>query len=287
MKTKKLKKNPQNSTIKNLNPQFKKTKENRTLPFCKKLMKKTFGFTSKFEFLLCCAFSKVNKKRKRNPPEQRKKAIEALMQGMCFHYDPLANRVNVSVTTLAKECGLATESKKGNLSISRATRALESLCRDFNLITYDTKFDPITGSNLPSNITFTSNFFDILEISKSELTKIRNERVKWKNRERINNGLEKLSAEELIHQAFSYLRKNFRAYHRKKRLYGIKQACARRDEKLSKKQIENIVRLELTQEISKGKFSTNREIIYNEIKKRVKERMIMSRGKYTKITKVF
>jgi incFII family plasmid replication initiator RepA len=42
---------------------------------------------------------------------------------MCFHYDPLANRVQRSITNMAIECGLATESASGNLSISRATRA--------------------------------------------------------------------------------------------------------------------------------------------------------------------
>lgn len=72
---------------------------------------------------------------------------------MCFHLDPLAGergRVQCSVTTLAIECDLATESKRGNLSITRVTRALESLDKDFGLITYDTEFVAELGCNAPS-----------------------------------------------------------------------------------------------------------------------------------------
>ena len=60
--------------------------------------------------------------RRRMPPVLHRRAIDALLQGLCFHYDPLANRVQCSITTLAIECGLATESDAGKLSITRATR---------------------------------------------------------------------------------------------------------------------------------------------------------------------
>jgi incFII family plasmid replication initiator RepA len=56
------------------------------------------------------------------PPLLRRRAMMR-SRGLCFHYDPLANRVQRSITNLAIECGLATESKTGNLSITRATRA--------------------------------------------------------------------------------------------------------------------------------------------------------------------
>lgn len=59
------------------------------------------------------------------PPLLRRRAIDALLQAMCFHYDPLANRVQRSITNMAIERGLATESVSGNLSITRATRALK------------------------------------------------------------------------------------------------------------------------------------------------------------------
>jgi incFII family plasmid replication initiator RepA len=73
---------------------------------------------------------------------------------MCFHYDPLANRVQRSITNMAIECGLATESRSGNLSVSRATRALKFLA-ELGLITYQTEYDPQIGCNIPTDITFT------------------------------------------------------------------------------------------------------------------------------------
>jgi incFII family plasmid replication initiator RepA len=49
--------------------------------------------------------------------------------------------VQRSITNLAIECGLATESKSGNLSITRATRALKFMA-ELGLITYQTEYDP-------------------------------------------------------------------------------------------------------------------------------------------------
>ncbi|MFO5677728.1 plasmid replication initiator RepA, partial [Klebsiella pneumoniae] len=71
------------------------------------------------------------------PPLLRRRAVEALLQAMCFHYDPLADRMQRSITYMAIECGLATESRSGNLSITRATRALKFLA-ELGLITYQT-----------------------------------------------------------------------------------------------------------------------------------------------------
>ncbi len=69
---------------------------------------------------------------------------------MCFHYDPLANRVQRSITNMAIECGLATESRSGNLSITRATRALKFLAEP-GLITHQTEYDPQIGCNIPTD----------------------------------------------------------------------------------------------------------------------------------------
>jgi incFII family plasmid replication initiator RepA len=101
---------------KNPNPVFtKKEKDPAVLP---KLMAKAEGFTSRFDFPFmwrfcvrweaagchhCCAGVQLTR-----------------LQAMCFHYDPLANRVQRSITNMAIECGLATESRSGNLSVSRA-----------------------------------------------------------------------------------------------------------------------------------------------------------------------
>ncbi|ENL7336761.1 incFII family plasmid replication initiator RepA, partial [Shigella flexneri] len=78
----------------------------------------------RFDFAIHVAHARSLGLRRRMPPVLRRRAIDALLQGLCFHYDPLANRVQCSITTLAIECGLATESAAGKLSITRATRAL-------------------------------------------------------------------------------------------------------------------------------------------------------------------
>ncbi|HBA6343870.1 TPA: replication protein RepA, partial [Escherichia coli] len=110
--------------VKNPNPVFTPRKGAGTLKFCEKLMEKAVGFTSRFDFAIHVAHARLRGLRRRMPPVLRRRAIDALLQGLCFHYDPLANRVQCSITTLAIECGLATESAAGKLSITRATRAL-------------------------------------------------------------------------------------------------------------------------------------------------------------------
>ncbi len=113
--------------VKNPNPVFTPREGAGTLKFCEKLMEKAVGFTSSFDFAIHVAHARSKGLRRRMPPVLRRRAIDALLQGLCFHYDPLANRVQCSITTLAIECGLATESAAGKLSITRATRALTFL----------------------------------------------------------------------------------------------------------------------------------------------------------------
>ncbi|HAT1583124.1 TPA: incFII family plasmid replication initiator RepA, partial [Raoultella ornithinolytica] len=190
--------------VKNPFPCFTPPEGKETLPFCHKLMKKATRFTELFTFELYYTFARARGKRKRKPPKLRRAAINALMQALCFHYDPLANRVNATITTMAMECGLATESKKGHLSITRATRALKSLAEDTGLITYETTFDEEIGCNLPSNIQFTPALFDMLDISPEALASERNSRAEWENQKREKQGLPRLSLEELAKKAFFF-----------------------------------------------------------------------------------
>jgi incFII family plasmid replication initiator RepA len=152
------------SQVKNPNPVFTPREGKKTLPFCRKLMAKAEGFTSRFDFSIHVAFLRSLGKR-RMPPLLRRRAIDALLQAMCFHYDPLANRVQRSITNMAIECGLATESRSGNLSITRATRALKFLA-ELGLITYQTEYDPQIGCNIPTDITFTPALFSALDVSE-------------------------------------------------------------------------------------------------------------------------
>lgn len=267
-------------------PQFIEPENKRTIPFCRKLMAKASGFTDRFDFLMHVAFSRSIGKRRRKPPTLRCRAIDALLQAMCFHYDPLAGdmgRVQRSVTNLAIECGLATESAKGNLSVTRVTRTLESLDKDFGLVIYDTEFDPEIGCNVPSNIQFTPALFEALGVSVEALAAARGSRAEWKNKQREKNGLPRLDIVELAGQAFRYVRDGFRAYHRERRLQGLKRARAKRDAERSRKEIEALVKRELSREIADGRFPVDREAVMREVERRTTERTIMSRGNYTRL----
>lgn len=249
-------------------------------------MEKAVGFTARYDFLLRVAFARSEGRRYRKPPELRCRAIDALMQAMCFHYDPLAGemgRVQRSVTNLAIETGLATESEKGNLSITRVTRTLESLDREFGLVIYDTEFDPEIGCNVPSNIQFTPAMFEALDISPEALVAVRGSRAEWKNKQREKQGQPRLDLIELANQAFSYVRDGFRAYHRERRLQGLKRVRAKRDSVRSRKEIEALVKRELTREIATGRFPADREAVFREVERRTAERTIMSRGNYTRL----
>lgn len=269
--------------VKNPSPCFTPPEGKNTLPFCRKLMEKAVGFTDNFAFSMHMAFSRATGKRHRQPPRLRRTAINALMQALLFHYDPLGNRVNASITTMAIECGLATESENGNLSITRATRALASLAKDTGLITYETTFDPEIGCNVPSDIQFTPALFEMLDISPEALASERNSRAEWENQKREKQGLPRLSLDELASKAFSYVRNAFRAYHRKRRLHGLKRLRAKRDAELSRKDIERKVKAELQKEIGAGTFPADLAVVLREVASRVKERMIMSRGNHTRL----
>lgn len=75
--------------VKNPNPVFTPRKGAETLKFCEKLMEKAVGFTSRFDFAIHVAHARSRGLRRRMPPVLRRRAIDALLQGLCFHYDPL------------------------------------------------------------------------------------------------------------------------------------------------------------------------------------------------------
>jgi IncFII RepA protein family. len=265
----------------NLRPQFAVPEGKGTLAFCRKLMGKAEGFTSRFDFLMHVAFARSIHKRRRKPPEDRRQAIDALLQGLCFHYDPLAGRVQCTVTTLAIECGLATEKK--TLAICRASRALKSLADEFGLITYTTAFSPEIGCNIPSDITFTPALFEALDVSPESVAAARRSRAEWENKQRVKRGEERLDTDTLTSRAFGFLRDRFREYHRERRLQGLKRRRAERDAERSRQEIETLVRRELTREVAGQRFPADRQAILHEVARRVKERMMMSRGNHTRL----
>ena len=256
--------------VKNPNPVFTPRKGAGTLKFCEKLMEKAVGFTSRFDFAIHVAHARSRGLRRR--------AIDALLQGLCFHYDPLANRVQCSITTLAIECGLATESAAGKLSITRATRALTFLS-ELGLITYQTEYDPLIGCYIPTDITFTSALFAALDVSEEAVAAARRSRVEWENRQRKKQGLDTLGMDELIAKAWRFVRERFRSYQTELKSRGIKRARARRDAGRERQDIVTLVKRQLTREIAEGRFTANREAVKREVERRVKERMILSRNR--------
>ena len=267
--------------VKNPNPVFTPREDAGTLKFCEKLMEKAVGFTSRFDFAAHVAYARSRGLRRRMPPVLRRRAIDALLQGLCFHYDPLANRVQCSITTLAIECGLATESEAGKLSITRATRALKFLSE---LITYQTEYDPTIGCNIPTDITFTPALFSSLDISEEAVASARRSRVEWENKLRKKQGLDALGMDELIARAWRFVRERFRSYQAELKSHGMKRARARRDAGRTRQDIVTLVKRQLTREIAEGRFRGSLEAVKREIDRRVKERMIMSRNNnYTRL----
>ena len=256
--------------VKNPNPVFTPREGAGTLKFCEKLMEKAVGFTSRFDFAIHVAHARSRGLRRR--------AIDALLQGLCFHYDPLANRVQCSITTLAIECGLATESGAGKLSITRATRALTFLS-ELGLITYQTEYDPLIGCYIPTDITFTSALFAALDVSEEAVAAARRSRVEWENRQRKKQGLDTLGMDELIAKAWRFVRERFRSYQTELKSRGIKRARARRDANRERQDIVTLVKRQLTREIAEGRFTASREAVKREVERRVKERMILSRNR--------
>lgn len=266
--------------VKNPNPVFTPREGKKTLPFCRKLMAKAEGFTSRFDFSVHVAFVRSLGKRHRMPPLLRRRAIDALLQGLCFHYDPLANRVQRSITNLA------TESKTGNLSITRATRALKFMA-ELGLITYQTEYDPQIGCNIPTDIPFTPALFSTLDVSDVAVVAARRSRVEWENQQRQKQRLKPLEMDELIAKAWRFVRERFRSYQSERKQHGLKRARARRDATRTRQDIVTLVKQQLTREYASGRFIGGHEALKRELDRRVKERMMMSRGNnYTRLATV-
>ncbi|EKB5803306.1 TPA: replication protein [Escherichia coli] len=154
--------------VKNPNPVFTPREGAWTLPFCEKLMGKAVGFTETFAFDIASA--RANGKRKRKTSVLRRRAIDALLQGMCFYYDPVSNQEHRSITELALDCGLARKNAHGHLAIERAVRAINSLEEDFGFIVCSPSSD---FYNKRCTITLTPRFFEFLGIFPLALTEAR------------------------------------------------------------------------------------------------------------------
>ncbi len=237
--------------VKNPNPVFTPREGAGTLKFCEKLMEKAVGFTSRFDFAIHVAHARSKGLRRRMPPVLRRRAIDALLQGLCFHYDPLANRVQCSITTLAIECGLATESGAGKLSITRATRALTFLS-ELGLITYQTEYDPLIGCYIPTDITFIICTVCCPRCIRGGSGRRAPQPCGMGKQTAQKQGLDTPGMDELIAKARRFVRERFRSYQTELKSRGIKRARARRDANRERQDIVTPVKRQLTREISEG-----------------------------------
>lgn len=266
--------------VKNPNPKFIPAKGKKTLPFCEKIREKAVGFTQRVEFQMLVAMLIARGERKRRPPLLRIRGLEAALQALCWYYNPLANRVGASLTTMCRLCGLATESKR--LSITRFTGAVQFMAQ-MKLLTYNTEYDKEIGCNIPTDITFTPLMWEVLDVSEEAVAAARRSRVEWENRKRERKGLPRADAGELISAAWSFVREKFRETVRAHREHGLKRHRALKDAPRSRKDIDQLVRQQLQKEIRDGRFVGGLEAARREIERRVTERMKYSRGHYTRL----
>lgn len=131
--------------------------------FCCQLMKCARELTSGCRFSFILYRMKWQGKRERKPKSERLRAVVVLLQGLCFFYDPRTNSVQRSLSGLAMDCGLSTESENGVIRISRASRALYSLEYEFEFIVRG------TGDDGDFRIFFTPAFFQALSIRPDHL----------------------------------------------------------------------------------------------------------------------
>ncbi|KTR88258.1 plasmid replication initiator RepA [Pantoea dispersa] len=266
--------------VKNPDPKFIPEEGKKTLPFCEKIRAKAAGFTRRMEFQTLVAMSIARGERKRRPPELRMRALEASLQALCHYFNPLANRVGASLTTMSIRCGLATEKKR--LSITRFTGAVQFMAQ-LKLVTYNTEYDKEIGCNIPTDITFTPLMWQVLDVSEEAVTAARRSRIEWENRQREKRGLPRAGAEELISAAWAFVRERFREYQKSRREHGMKRHRARKDAPRTRKDIQQLVRLQIQKEIRNGRFFGGLDAVRAEIERRVTERMKLSRGHYARL----
>ncbi|WP_263071036.1 hypothetical protein [Enterobacter huaxiensis] len=120
--------------------------------------------------------------------------------------------------------------------------------------------------------------FEALDVSPEVLESVRKSRAEYLNLQRIKQGKARINPGELISIAWQTFRKRFREYRLVRKAYGEKKNKSRKEAQLTFRQISERVRKELTKEIAKGLFVSDLPTLRNEIKRRVKERMLLARS---------
>ncbi|HGE5896419.1 TPA: RepA family replication protein [Escherichia coli] len=154
--------------VKNPNQVFTPHEGAGTLPFYEKLMEKAVVFTEIFAFDVASVSAYAHANGKRKPFVLRRRAIDALLQGMGFYYDPVSNQVHRSIIELALDCGLARKNAHGHLVIERAARAIKSRKEDFGSPSSD-----FYNKRCTITLTLTPHLFEFLGVFPLALTEAR------------------------------------------------------------------------------------------------------------------
>ncbi|CAM3828338.1 plasmid replication initiator RepA [Rouxiella silvae] len=174
--------------VKNANPSFTVPKHHthNIPPFNKRLLSCVRGRdVSRWEGFYCLPAYHHKKEgqrieRRRHFNAHRAKAINALVEAMAYHLHLVSGTVPVSFTTLAEEAGLSTRSQSGNLSITRATRAAQTLAQ-WGVIHYRLMWDKVTKQYFPADIEVTHLFFDLIGVGNEAYKKAQNQQLAWIN----------------------------------------------------------------------------------------------------------
>lgn len=138
-------------------------------------MRKASGYVFSYHFNIRIYLKCARGERLRKPRAELLQAIDSLLQGMCFYYNPLTNGIDRSVSELASECGLTSTSASGVVSISRASRAIQALDKEFGFIVRE-----LSGFRHDSaRFYFTPALFEALKVSPDHLraARIKSERM--------------------------------------------------------------------------------------------------------------
>lgn len=99
-------------------------------------------------------------------------------------------------------------------------------------------------------------------------------RVEWENQQRQKQ--KPLEMDELIAKAWRFVRERFRSYQSERKQHGLKRV--RGDATRTRQDIMTLVKQQLTREYASGRFTGGHEALKRELDRRLKERMLMSRG---------
>lgn len=171
-------------------PRFLKTDKSDLSPFCRKLMARAEGFVYGYDFFIHCVFVSGKGKKYRKPNVRRLQAIDALLQAMCYWYDPATNSVMRTVSQLAEDCGLLSVSAAGTRSVSRASRTIQSMADEYGLIICHHTSQHDTDRRIHAGIWFTPELLSALKISPREWSAARHRAEKQNIRtgRGVNNG---------------------------------------------------------------------------------------------------